>query len=85
MTVVQLREAAPAQNIAATLRRIADDLESGKHGLITTAVLCLGHTTDQPPKDGETAHGCEHAIFGLGPRVDIFTVRGLLATCLKEF
>lgn len=81
MTVVQLHQSYPAQDIASTLRLIADQIEAGKHGLITTAVVCIGHTEDKPGDDGERLMRDTYEIFGAGPRCDIFTVRGLLLTC----
>lgn len=83
MSVVQLHQAFPAQDIPATLRRLADEIEAGEFGLMTTAALCLGHTEERP--DGDTRLQRErYELFELGPRADIFTVRGLLLTCATQ-
>lgn len=83
MTIVKLHETFPAQDIPATLRRIADRIEAGEYGLMTTAALCLGHTSEKP--DGEARFQRErYELFGIGPRTDMFTVRGLLLTCATQ-
>lgn len=81
MSVVQLHTNYPAQDIASTLRLIADQVEAGEYGLITTAVVCIGHTEDRPGDDGERLLRDTYELFGAGPRSDVFTVRGLLLTC----
>lgn len=77
-------ELASCDNISDTLRRIADDLDLNDYGVITTAVLCLGHTGPRIIEDGEIKHEEVIHTFGLGPRADAFTVRGLLAACLGD-
>ena len=81
MSVVQLHAGYPAQDISSTLRLIADQIEAGDYGLITTAAVCIGHTEDRPGDDGERLMRDEYEMFGAGPRCDIFTIRGLLLTC----
>lgn len=87
MTVVQLHKQSPCAEIPATLRRIADDIEAGDHGdwPVTTAVLVLGHTDAEYLVDDERVQRNYWTTFGLGPRADIFTVRGLLATVLSRW
>ena len=80
MSVVPIRQPVGAENIPATLRRIADHLETGEHGLVTTCLVVTGHTTDRPAEDGQIMQAGTFDLFGLGPRTDIFTVRGLLLT-----
>lgn len=83
LNVIELHPAAPLEDIAATLRRIADDYERGEYGLITTAVLCLAHNTEK------TADGLVHSdpvldVFAFGPRSDYFTTAGVLAKALED-
>lgn len=80
--VLQLHKTAPTEDIAATLRLIADGVEKGKYGLPTTMVMVLGHTSQKVLENGETEHCQEHHTFSAGPRDDLFTVRGLLYTGL---
>ena len=80
--IVQLKRTCPSENIAKTLRLIADEVERGDFGVITTAALCLGHTESK--LDGEVIHRDTYELFGIGPRVDMFTIRGLLLTCATK-
>jgi len=83
--VVQLHKSKPAMDIPETLRRIADEIERGeKMEVVTAAVLLLGHTFSLPSKADpniESFHA-EHELYGIGPRVDLFTIRGLLSHAL---
>ena len=67
-------------DIPRTLRRIADEIEAGEFGIITTCLVGLGHTSERPEKDGIKMQRERHELFGCGPRCDAFTVRGLLLT-----
>lgn len=83
--VVQLHKSKPATDIPETLRRIADEIERGeKMEVVTTAIVILGHTYDKPTKDNPevSSFHAEHELFGIGPRVDLFTIRGLLSHAL---
>ena len=71
-----MRPPRPADDIVSALRAIADDLENGQYGLMTTAVVVLGHT-EEDYRTGEVGETIQ--VHGLGPRHDPFTVRGLLA------
>lgn len=82
--VLQLHKTAPAEDIAATLRLIADGIEKGKYGLPTTMVMVLGHTSQKVLEDGGVEDCVEHHTFSAGPRDDLFTVRGLLYTGLAS-
>lgn len=88
MNVVELRPAAACADIVATLRRIADDIESGNHAAsewpATTAVLVLGHYSERPDGKDMTLTRHEWATHGFGPRNDVFTCRGLLATVIGQ-
>lgn len=84
MPVEPIRKPFAAEDIPATLRRIADDIEAGKHGLKTTAVVVLGHTEQRPREDGLILQGDTFDIFGAGPRTDFFTIRGLLLTAATQ-
>ena len=87
MTVLQLHKPAPCEEVVATLRRIADDIEAGEHGdwPVTTAVVVIGHT-DAETNDGENRMQRAHwATYGAGPRADSFTVRGLLLTAVNDW
>jgi hypothetical protein len=70
--------------IPATLRTIADEIEAGKFGLRTTCVVVLGHTESRPQDSGDKLQTDDFEIFGCGPRCDIFTVRGLLLTAATQ-
>jgi len=85
--IVSLRQDRPADNVTASLRRLADEIENGKHGEwpVTTCIVLLGHT-DSPsnPDDEGWAYTKSHYdTRGFGPRNDPFTIRGLMATCLR--
>lgn len=83
MKVVALRPQNSCDDIVTGLRNIANDIEAGKFGLMTTCVVCLGHTEDRPA-DGGTVQSDMNEVFGLGPRSDTFTIRGLLLTCATQ-
>jgi hypothetical protein len=78
--VVQLHTPYPAQDVVQTLRRIADDIEKGEHGIVTTAAVCIGHTEERPAGNEREMRN-DFTLFGMGPRADVFTIRGLLLTC----
>lgn len=87
MTVVQLHKSAPCEDVVATLRRIADDIENGEHGdwPVSTAVVVIGHS-DSEVNDGENRIQRSYwRTFGAGPRADSFTVRGLLMTVISRW
>ncbi|HKR17669.1 hypothetical protein [Rhizorhapis sp.] len=84
MSVVQLHAGYAAQDIVRTLRLIADEIEAGEYGVITTVAICLGHTEEKPNGEGERIMKDTYELFGVGPRCDIFTVRGLLLTCATK-
>ena len=78
--IVALRKSFAPDEIPATLRRIADDIEAGEFGLMTTCLVVLGHTEDRIESSGDKMQRDVHELFGCGPRCDAFTVRGLLLT-----
>ncbi len=82
--IVELRPTFPADDIAPTLRRIADDIEKGEYGLVTTCLVALGHTETKPDGNGDIAQSDTYELFGCGPRCDIFTVRGLALTVATQ-
>lgn len=82
--ILKLHQGVPADDIAATLRQLADDIEAGERGVVTTAIVCLGHTLADFKEDGMVVSGYDADTFAFGPRADVFTVRGLMVTCLKE-
>lgn len=83
--IVALKRDIPASEVVATLRRIADDIEGGDPDWpVTTAVLLLGHAYEKP--DGaDRITGWHLRTHGVGPRADVFTVRGMLASALSGF
>lgn len=86
--VVQLRQERPADNVSASLRALADEIESGKHGdyPVTTCVVLIGHTDSEVLiGNGELAQATFWSTRGYGPRCDAFTVRGLMATALRKW
>jgi hypothetical protein len=87
MSVVQLHQPAPCNDVVETLRRIADDIESRRHGdwPVTTAIVVIGHT-DSEVNDGDNRIQQNYwQTYGAGPRCDAFTTRGLLATVLSRW
>lgn len=78
--IVALHKPFAPDDIPATLRRIADEIEAGEHGLKTTCLVVLGHTEERPLEDGDKLQSDEFTVFGCGPRCDAFTTRGLLLT-----
>lgn len=66
-----------------TLRTIIDQIERGDYDTVTTACVCIGHTyeNEDPDRPGIRAMKSNFFTFAAGPRVDMFTVRGLLLTC----
>ena len=78
--VTPIRPPVPADEVAATLRRIADGIDAGEHGVVTTCVVVTGHTTSRPAGDGQVEHSSDFTTFVCGPRADIYTTRGLLLT-----
>lgn len=77
--IVELKKPFAPDDIAPTLRRIADDIEAGEHGLMTTCLVVLGHTADRM-EGGIKFQQERYELFGCGPRCDAFTTRGLLLT-----
>lgn len=82
--IVELKKPFAPDDIPATLRRIADEVEKGEFGLMTTCVIALGHTADRPSGDGWKVQSERYQLFGCGPRCDMFTVRGLLLTVATQ-
>lgn len=85
--VVQLHQPRAIDDVPATLRRIADEIEAGELDWpVTTAVVLLGHTdSERPASDGVLMQNNYWSTYGAGPRCDTFTVRGLMATALREW
>lgn len=86
LSVVELRPMAPCADVVATLRRIADDIESGSHDAAdwpaTTAVLILAHLSERPDGPDMTVGRYRWTTHGFGPKADAFTVKGVLASVL---
>lgn len=85
MNVIALHQAKPADDVSATLRRIADEVEAGEiEWPVTTAVVILGHTDAEVPQaDGSLAERSYWATYAAGPRTGTFTVRGLVASAMR--
>lgn len=81
--VLKLHKNFPAQQVVPTLRTIINQIERGDYDTVTTACVCIGHTYEHPDPDrpGIRAMKSNFFTFAAGPRVDMFTVRGLLLTC----
>lgn len=69
----------PDKDIPGTLRNIANQIEAGEFGVITTCLVVTGHTSDRPADCGKMQQD-RFELFGCGPRCDAFTTRGLLLT-----
>lgn len=80
MTVTPIKKPFAPDDIPATLRTIADEIERGDYGVKTTCLVVLGHTTSRPAEDGGMLQRDDYELFGCGPRCDVFTQRGLLLT-----
>lgn len=89
MSVIQLHQDKPVNDVAASLRRLADEIEAGDHGdwPITTCVVLLGHTDSEsrPDEEGWCWQRVHWDTRGYGTRTDNFTVRGLMATALQKW
>lgn len=87
MSVVALYQARPIDDVAHSLRRLADRIEAGEYDWpITTCIVTLGHTGAEtlPDADNVIHHSYHWDTMGFGPRTDVFTVRGLLSTVLHN-
>ncbi len=83
--VVALKPTRPCESLVATLRRIADEIEQGEEPW-ATGVLLLGNLgPERDDGDGGYSEDMTWRTYGFGPRNDIFTVRGLMATCLNRW
>lgn len=76
--IVPLHKPKAADDMVKGLRRIADELEKGEYGLITTCAVVLGHSDEKSDGEEMAVQGMTIEVFGLGPRHDPFTVNGLL-------
>lgn len=87
MSVLALHKPAPCQDVVATLRRIADDIEGGElHYPVTTAVLIVGHAdAERPMPDGALAEQSYWTTYAMGPRTGTFTVCGLVASAMRHW
>lgn len=86
-SVLSLHKAAVQDDIVAGLRSLADSIERGEVGdmpVITTCVVALGHSSVTSGSDDCLLHDVTSDMYSWGPRKDVFTVRGLLATILKD-
>lgn len=86
--VIQLHQDKPAaDDVVAALRSVADNIEAGNVEFpVTTCVLVLGHTDSEVPcGDGDLGQSIFWRTYGMGPRTDTFTVRGLMATVLNRW
>lgn len=85
--IIKLHQEHPSSDIPATLRRIADDIEAGKiwDRPITTCVVMLGHTGAERCCEGVLHDQAFWTTFAMGPRVDTFTVRGLMASAMQRW
>lgn len=86
-SVVQLHQKRPCDDVSATLRRIADQIEAGDIDWpVTTAVLILGHTdAETRVDDGALAEQSYWTTFAMGPRCGTFTVRGLVSSAIRQW
>lgn len=82
--VFKLHKSYSAQQVIPTLRTIIGQIERGDYGTVTTACVCIGHTYEEEvPGEPMRVMKSNFFTFAAGPRVDMFTVRGLLATCAQ--
>lgn len=87
MTVLKLHQPKPTNDVVRTLRRIADEIEAGElEWPVTTAVLIVGHSDAEVPiAGGELRQQSYWTTYGMGPRSDSFTVRGLVASAMRQW
>jgi hypothetical protein len=88
MNVVPITKPQPFNDVTATLRRIADEIDASEHGdwPVTTCVVVIGHSDSETPRgDDEVAHRYYWQSYGIGPRHDSFTCKGLLMTAMHQW
>lgn len=87
MNVVQLHAPKPSEEVVATLRRIAADIESGSlEWPVTTAVLICGHSDSEAPcSDGSLREQSYWTTYAMGARSSTFAVRGLVASAMRNW
>jgi hypothetical protein len=87
VSVLQLHKPFACADVVQTLRRVADDIEAGKHGdwPVTTAIVVIGHSDAEFNDGKERAQRSYWDTYAAGPRADSFTVRGLLATVISRW
>lgn len=75
--VVKLHQEKPCNDVAATLRRIADEIEAQTEWPVTTCVVLTGHTNSEVPgPDGTMMQENFWHTYGAGPRCDTYTAAG---------
>lgn len=85
MNIVPLHKEHDCENLAVTLRNIADDIEAGNYDFEPTiAVVVLGMESQRRDADG-IAVRYQWQTHGLGEKAGFFVTRGLLASALQDF
>ena len=85
--IISLAKIAPQTDIVKGLRNLADLIETKSDdvpAVISTCVVILGHTEKKLLDNNEIEHSSIWDRWCWGPRNDIFTIRGLLATVLRD-
>jgi hypothetical protein len=82
--LVELRPAKTTDNVAATLRTIADDIDAGFDWPITTAVLVLSTESERPDGDDHHTVFTDWRTYSMGPRNGIIATRGVLSSALNK-
>jgi hypothetical protein len=83
--LVVLRPDKGANDIGRALRAIADDVDAGVYGMLTTCAVVIGHTYEREnPGTDYSAVAERWTSFGIGPRHDPFTIKGLLITAIGD-
>ena len=84
--VLTLHQERPVSDVPRVLRQIADEIDAGDIDFpITTAVLVVGHVGGEIPEGMALFSEVNWQTYGFGPRSDVFSVRGLMATALNRW
>ena len=85
--IISLIQPKSADDVVKALRKVADEIEAGDVEFpVTTCCVVLGHTDAEVTMgDGDLGQSIFWRTYGMGPRGDAFTIRGLLATVLNRW
>ena len=83
--IVAIKKPFAADDVVKGLRKIADEIEAGEYGFpVTTCIVLIGNTYQTNRTAEGVSEMADSEYFALGPRTDLFTCRGLIATGLAR-